>query len=52
MTHFMDLVEELNITVILASHAWRNIKALGLRRLHHRTVRSKDKNLTETIVSG
>ena len=52
MSHFMDLVEELNITVILASHAWRHIKELGLRRLHHRTVRSKDKNLTETIVSG
>ncbi len=52
MSHFMELVDELNITVILASHAWRHIKELGLRRLHHRTVRSQDKNLTETIVSG
>jgi len=52
MAHFMELVEELNITVILASHAWRHIKELGLRRLHHRTFRSEDRNLTETIVSG
>ena len=52
MSHFIGLVEELNITVILASHAWRHIKELGLRRLNHRTVRSEDKNLTETIVSG
>ncbi len=52
MAHFLSLVEELNITVIVASHAWRHIKELGLRRLHHRTVRSEDENLTETIVSG
>jgi putative ABC transport system ATP-binding protein len=52
MSHFLSLVEELNITVIVASHAWRHIKELGLRRLHHRTFRSEDENLTETIVSG
>ena len=39
MSHFIGLVEEFNITVILASHAWRHIKELGLRRLDHRTVR-------------
>ncbi|MGB5278483.1 MAG: ABC transporter ATP-binding protein [Gammaproteobacteria bacterium] len=52
MSHFISLVEELNITVVLASHAWRHIKELGLRRLNHKTVRSAEKNLTETIVSG
>lgn len=52
MSHFIGLVEELNITVILASHAWRHIKELGLRRLHHRTVHSEENNLTETVVSG
>jgi len=52
MSHFIGLVEELNITVILASHAWGHIKQLGLRQLHHRTVRHGDSNLTETIVSG
>ena len=52
MSHFIGLVEELNITVILASHAWGHIKKLGLRQLHHRTVRHADSNLTETLVSG
>ena len=52
MSHFIGLVQELNITVILASHAWRSIRRLGLRQLHHRTVRCDDTNLTETIVSG
>ncbi len=52
MSHFIGLVEELNITVILASHAWAHIKKLGLRQLRHRTVRHGDGNLTETIVSG
>lgn len=52
MSLFIGLVEELNITVILASHAWRHIKQLGLRRLSHRTTRSSDQNLTETVVSG
>jgi putative ABC transport system ATP-binding protein len=52
MTHFIGLVEELNITVILASHAWGHIKKLGLRQLRHRTVRRANTNLTETIVSG
>ena len=52
MSHFIGLVEELHITVILASHAWRHIRKLGLRQLDHRTVRYSDMNLTETIVSG
>jgi putative ABC transport system ATP-binding protein len=52
MSHFIGLVEELNITVILASHAWRHIKKLGLRQLSHRTMFYADTNLTETIVSG
>jgi putative ABC transport system ATP-binding protein len=52
MSHFIGLVDELNITVILASHAWGHIKKLGLRQLHHRTVRHAETNLTETLVSG
>jgi putative ABC transport system ATP-binding protein len=52
MSHFIGLVEELNITVILASHAWGHIKKLGLRQLHHRTVCHAGTNLTETMVSG
>ncbi len=52
MSLFISLAEERNITVIVASHAWRHIKKLGLRRLSHRTKRSKDGRVTETIVNG
>jgi putative ABC transport system ATP-binding protein len=48
----IELVEEMRITVIVASHAWRHIKQLGLRQLSHRTHRSADSKATETIVSG
>lgn len=52
MSLFIELVDELHITVIVASHAWRHINRLGLRRLSHRTQRRKDGSMTETIVSG
>lgn len=52
MTLFLSVAQEFNTTVILASHAWRNVKELGLRRLSHRTTRSKDSKLTVTVVSG
>jgi putative ABC transport system ATP-binding protein len=52
MSLFLALAEEFNSTVILASHAWRHIKELGLRRLSHRTTHTEDRKLTETVVSG
>jgi len=52
MSLFLGLAEEFNSTVILASHAWRHIKELGLRRLAHRTTHTEDCKLTETIVHG
>ena len=52
MSLFLELAEEFNITVILASHAWRHIKQLGMRRLNHRTTCDADNKLTETVVSG
>jgi putative ABC transport system ATP-binding protein len=52
MSLFIGLVEELNITIIVASHAWRHIKRLGLRRLAHHTERSADGRMTETTVTG
>jgi len=52
MSLFIELVDERNITVIVASHAWRHIKRLGLRRLAHQTDRSADGLSTETTVSG
>lgn len=52
MSLFIGLAEERNITVVVASHAWRHIQRLGLRRLSHHTQRSKDGSTTETIVNG
>lgn len=52
MSLFIELVEERGITVVIASHAWRHIKRLGLRRLAHHTQRSSDGTSTETIVNG
>ncbi len=52
MSLFIGMVEEMNITVIVASHAWRHIKQLGLRRLAHHTRKSSDGRMTETVVSG
>jgi putative ABC transport system ATP-binding protein len=52
MSLFIGLAEERNITVVVASHAWRHVERLGLRRLSHHTHRSKDGLTTETIVNG
>ena len=52
MSLFLGVANEFRSTVILASHAWRHVKELGLRRLSHRTTHSKDSKLTETVVSG
>ncbi len=52
MSLFIGLAEERNITVVVASHAWRHIKRLGLRRLAHHTQRSQDGRTTETVVNG
>ncbi len=52
MSLFIGLAEERSITVVVASHAWRHIKRLGLRRLAHHTHRSQDGRTTETVVNG
>jgi putative ABC transport system ATP-binding protein len=52
MALFLSAALEFHSTVILASHAWRNVRELGLRRLSHRTTRSKDGKMTETLVNG
>ena len=51
MSLFIELVEERSITVVLASHAFRHVQRLGLRRLSHRTRRSEDGRTTETVVT-
>jgi putative ABC transport system ATP-binding protein len=52
MSLFIELVDELHITVILASHAWRHINRLGLRHLEHHTTREEHGGMTETVVTG
>lgn len=52
MSIFIRLVEEMGITVIVASHAWDDIKELGLRKLSHHSLQSPEENKTETIVTG
>jgi putative ABC transport system ATP-binding protein len=52
MSLFIGLVEDLKITVIVASHAWRHIKQLNLRRLSHHTRRASGGSVTETEVKG
>ena len=52
MSLFVELVEELRITVIIASHDWKHIKQLGLRRLSHHTHQNEEGTLTETEVIG
>lgn len=52
MALFIELVEALNITVIVASHAWHHVERLGLRRLTLDTHRDPSGQFTETVVSG
>ena len=52
MSLFIELAEARHITVIIASHAWRHIKRLGLRRLAHHSSRSADGLTTTTVVNG
>lgn len=52
MALFIEMVESMNITVIVASHAWRHVKSLGLRRLKLRIRKDEDGGSAETIVTG
>lgn len=52
MSLFIELVDELRITVIIASHAWRHINRLGLRHLSHHTQRNERGDMNETVVTG
>ncbi len=52
MSLFIELVESLNITVIVASHAWHHVERLGLRRLSLLTQGSDEEGIAETIVTG
>lgn len=52
MSLFVELVEAMNITVIIASHAWNHVQQLGLRRLSLTTQTSADGMFAETVVRG
>ena len=52
MALFIELVEAMNITVIVASHAWMHVRELGLRRISLHTRTSADGKLAETVVRG
>ena len=43
MDHFVDMVDELGITLICATHDWSQVERLGLRKLRHHA-----RALTET----
>ena len=49
---FIELVEQMHITVIVASHDWTHVDKLGLRRLSHRTRQKEGGSVTETVVTG
>jgi putative ABC transport system ATP-binding protein len=51
MALFIELVESMNITVIVASHAWHHVKRLGLRRLSLTSQVASD-GVSETVVIG
>jgi len=52
MALFMELVDSMNITVIVASHAWRHVKELGLRRLSLQVEHDENDGVSETVVTG
>lgn len=51
MALFTELVGGLGITLIVASHDWRQIDKLGLRKLSHRSRQKTGGTLTETVFS-
>ena len=50
MTLFVNLVDDLGVTLIIASHAWEHLRKFGLQRLYHNTRHSEQR--TESTVIG
>lgn len=48
MSLFVGLVEELGMTLIIASHDWAHVDKLGLRKLTHRTRQRAKQNISES----
>ncbi len=49
---FIDLVKELDTTLILASHSWQHVKNYNLRRLSHSSERYAGTSTMHTMISG
>ncbi len=50
MTIFVNLVDDLGVTLIIASHAWEHLKKFGMQRIYHNTRYMEQR--TESIVIG
>lgn len=50
MNLFINLVDEMRITLIIASHAWEHLKSFGFKSLKHQTQHLGE--ITESTVSG
>ena len=50
MNLFINLVDEMGITLIIASHAWEHLKSFGFKSLKHQTQHLGE--ITESIVNG
>lgn len=51
MDHFVGLVEDLGLTLIIASHDWAHVDKLGLRKLQHRSRLRQKQQLAESSFS-
>lgn len=52
MELFIDLVEDMGTTLILASHSWQFVKKFGLRRLSHHSERLPGTRTMQTTITG
>lgn len=48
----INLVDELDTTLILASHSWQYVKKFGMRRLSHHSQRSPGTSTMQTVITG
>jgi putative ABC transport system ATP-binding protein len=49
MTLFVGLVDEMGITLVMASHDWDQIDRLGLRKLRHSPGKGTSERMTESV---
>jgi putative ABC transport system ATP-binding protein len=52
MTLLIEMVEELGVTLVVASHDWPQVDALGLRKLEHQSRQTDSGKVTESVFAG